>query len=61
VCRIQVRIHLKKKSITTPLVGHPALSEIEAKKRKKKREELGGDANAPLGLVLVMGSEQLSF
>jgi hypothetical protein len=42
-------------------VGHPALSEIEAKKRKKKRKELGGDANALLGLVLVMDMKQLSF
>lgn len=29
-----------KKSITTPLVGHPALSEIEAKKRKRREKSL---------------------
>jgi hypothetical protein len=41
--------------------GSPSIERNRGQEAKKERKELGGDANALLGLVLVMDMEQLSF
>lgn len=54
---------LKKKKHYDAFGGSSSIERNRGQEAKKKRRELGGDANndAPLGLVLVMDTEQLSF